>query len=187
MSQITLRSYWRDNQGKSHYIKTTIPAKNPIKHYEKCWWFPDSGVGVSCSSECWAKQRIDMWARVIRFMDITGLIPSNAWRSLFTKKMNINTMEEGLNPAGFDHTLIWRDSYKNRILTTEPYQHGVDTVLNWAQLHGWSARKCPELGIWYPEGGTTLIFVSPPKNGIHIQAIENWKSFVADPSTQEST
>lgn len=83
------------------------------------------------------------------FMQATGLRPSSAYSSLFGFSV----------PDGFDHTLVWLDSNKRYIVTTEPY--GIERALRTAARLCWKAVVAPEgVGIWNPPD-TTLVILAP--------------------------
>jgi hypothetical protein len=118
-------------------------------------------------------------------MDITGLKASTAWPSLFTGSARVQFPESGLSAAGFDHTLVWRNDRRQYAVTTEPYQHGRPQVKQWASKNGWGAVEVPELGMWHPDGGTTLILLSPPGKGINIQeSLSAWGIHLNQPTIE---
>ena len=117
-------------------------------------------------SRAGATQALDTFARTVRWMD-AGLRPSRAWRVLFGS--DAGGMRCGVHPSGFDHTNVWR--YKGGyVVTTEPYGVGVPAALDWCKEQGWTARKLPEWGMWYPPC-TTLIVCSPPRRGADLDDV----------------
>lgn len=108
--------------------------------------------------------------RLREFMALTGLKPSRAhpwgpWVPFF--------------PPGFDHTLVWRDTSDQLVVTTEPYiLKDVDAnfwhekcLASQVQEHGYRVLSLPKgFGTWNPPY-CRLLLVAPPKSSADLHKI----------------
>lgn len=91
-------------------------------------------------------------ARVLQFVEATGLVPSNAKRS-YPKGDFQNRM------PGSDHDGAWYDpAAKVYLRTNEPYSKGdiTDEHMAWSARHGWAVALSPWKGMYNPDGGCCM-------------------------------
>ncbi|MDD5037581.1 MAG: hypothetical protein PHE55_22870 [Methylococcaceae bacterium] len=160
MKTVTIRVPYGKGIRTEGYMECCTMAAHPFTHYEKCLWFPKTFF--RCESLIGAKQDVARYARIIRFMDATGLIPSKAWP--FRRPYDGFTMPDA--PPGMDHSLSWRPGRylkKELMVTTEPYHINRAELEAWCAAHGWRMAVFPDIGMWYPPN-TSLVLLTRADN-----------------------
>lgn len=115
----------------------------------------------TASSQEAAREEACKAARTIQFIEATGLVPSNAKRSLPRGQFQYRM-------PGSDHDAAWFDPVaKTFIRTNEPYtRSGVTTEQNeWAVRHGWAVAGSPWKGMYRPDGGSSLFLLADVSKG----------------------
>lgn len=145
---------------KGGSFEKTLTSNRSLGTYEKCPWFNAQitryGL-IHC--ELSATHQHERNQRIIDFMDATGLIPSDAWRSIF--KPEVARFE------AWDHPLVWRQPDGRYIVTTEPYWGRKETPI---PPNGWAIAPVEGFGIWNPPH-TKLFVLSLPKRGGDVAAV----------------
>lgn len=119
------------------------------------------------SSQLRAREEACAAARTLQFIEVTGLIPSNAKRS-FPRGQPQNRM------PGSDHDTAWFDPIaKTYVRTNEPYSRtGVTPEQQrWASQHGWAVVASPWKGMYRPDGGSSLFLASDTSKGYSLEPI----------------
>jgi len=163
----------KHSSGESKYWSVNIPSIHPEKHYQSMKWMPYRMTAIGGKLDG-INERLATARRAIEFMDSTNLVVSQAWTSLI----------RGLNPKGFDHTCVWRDTDKNIIITTEPYwgvKEKVTALEDWCKKSQWDYVSAPnDCGIWNPckkdcPAGcmqhTKLFILAPKKKGGNVNKV----------------
>lgn len=154
---------WFDRDSKSEGVVTTkVNVERPLKDYEKIMriWGQN---GILAKSRRSATERVLERARRIRFMDVTGLIPSRAWPFRMGVSFSRAPYREKplVAPEFFDHTSVWRlGPYRkqNLIIATEPYDgrfnpddpRDMEDARAWCDYHDWRMAVFPRTGMWNP-------------------------------------
>lgn len=106
-------------------------------------------------------------ARVLQFIDTTGLKPSKAKRSYpggdFENRM----------PRS-DHDSAWYDPMaKVYLRTNEPYSKGEITVEHkaWSARHGWTIALSPWKGMYNPDGGCCMFLTADSATGYALEPL----------------
>lgn len=118
---------------------------------------PDVALARSCGA-----------ARVLQFLDATGLRPSNA-----------RVKPRGGHNArlpGHDHGSVWYDPIaKHHVAADEPYAASVPSKTAareaWAREHNWSVVKPSWKGMYYPEGGSELYLAADASKGFSLEGV----------------
>ncbi|WP_292243624.1 DUF5623 domain-containing protein [Mesorhizobium sp.] len=107
-------------------------------------------------------------ARVLQFMDITGLRPSKARvepRGGYSARL----------PGG-DHGSVWYDPVaKHHVGADEPYAGSVTSKIAerdaWARQHNWSLARPEWAGMYYPEGSSELYLYADASKGYSLDGL----------------
>lgn len=107
-------------------------------------------------------------ARVLQFMDITGLRPSKARvepREGYSARL-----------PGSDHGSTWYDPVaKHHVEADEPYAGSALSKLAereaWARKHNWSLARPEWAGMYYPEGGSELFLYADASKGYSLDGL----------------
>jgi len=107
-------------------------------------------------------------ARVLQFMDITGLRPSKARvepREGYSARL-----------PGHDHGSAWYDPVaKHHVGTDEPYSGSALSKIAerdaWARKHNWLLAKPDWAGMYYPEGGSELFLYADASKGYSLDGL----------------
>lgn len=129
---------------------------------------PDHIAGTyTASSQEAARREACAAARMIQFIEATGLVPSRAKRS-FPRGQFQNRM------PGSDHDTAWFDPIgKAYIRANEPYSQRDVTAqqLQWATDHGWALAVSPWKGMYNPDGGSSLFLAADTSKGYSLKPI----------------
>jgi hypothetical protein len=101
-----------------------------------------------------ARRGVIRAARVMQFIDATGLVPSRAFRRAYPQGNAIRLPDE-------DHVTLWFDPYSGGyVIADEPYEDPGSSRLKereeWCAENGFEVVKVKWPGMHYPEGGTSL-------------------------------
>ncbi|RUX15353.1 hypothetical protein EOA23_33520, partial [Mesorhizobium sp. M2A.F.Ca.ET.042.01.1.1] len=107
-------------------------------------------------------------ARVLQFMDITGLRPSKARvepRGGYSARL-----------PGHDHGSVWFDPVaKHHVGADEPYSGSALSKMAerdaWAGQHNWSLAKPDWAGMYFPEGGSELFLYADASKGYSLEGL----------------
>ncbi|WP_245464620.1 DUF5623 domain-containing protein [Mesorhizobium sp. M1E.F.Ca.ET.045.02.1.1] len=107
-------------------------------------------------------------ARVLQFMDITGLRPSKARvepRGGYSARL-----------PGHDHGSVWFDPVaKHHVGADEPYSGSALSKMAerdaWARQHNWSLAKPDWAGMYFPEGGSELFLYADASKGYSLEGL----------------
>ncbi|WP_244571557.1 DUF5623 domain-containing protein [Mesorhizobium carmichaelinearum] len=107
-------------------------------------------------------------ARVLQFMDITGLRPSKA-------RVEPREGYSGRLP-GCDHGSAWYDPVaKHHVGADEPYSGSVQSKIAerdaWARKHNWSLARPEWAGMYYPEGSSELYLYADASKGYSLDGL----------------
>lgn len=129
------------------------------RHLQMCEQFdqfacvgPDHIVGsLGWVTARYARERLTRVARTIRFMELTGLVPTSE------EIYGHPTFSPQHRLPGQDHATTWQDPETNAIvLLDEPYAY-VDDMYpnrkNWAESHGFAVRRLSYAGTYRPGHG----------------------------------
>ncbi|MDT8990573.1 hypothetical protein RQP54_06805 [Curvibacter sp. APW13] len=110
------------------------------------------------SSQDSARQTINQVARVLQFMDATGLRPSRSHRRIYPGNTSQNRI------PGADHTRAWFDpATRAFLMTDEPYDFAIERRVNeraqWADRHKYQVLKAKWQGMYAPDVGSRLYLV----------------------------
>ncbi|GGA94650.1 hypothetical protein GCM10011491_23680 [Brucella endophytica] len=180
---IYISTYWRDGKTRASGRETirmiiSKPLDELIKpaqyrHAHKLGRFrryasdhvvadyrPDS-ADVALAQSCGA-------ARVLQFLDATGLRPSNA-------RVEPRGRHNARLP-GHDHGSVWYDPIaKHHVAADEPYAASVRSKKAereaWAREHNWSVVQPSWKGMYYPEGGSELYLVADASKGYSLEGV----------------
>ncbi len=146
-------------QRTSGTIEQVVCAGRDLECYQAHPWVPDGLLNLADTRED-AEFLVARTARVLRFMDVTGLRPFGyGW------ERQLHTLAPRL-PQSADHPMLWQDSEERWIVTVEPYDlegAAPASLIQWAQSAGWSLwRADPRSGMWNPDQGTQLLVMAPP-------------------------
>lgn len=117
----------------------------------------------------YVRQSIAKTARILQFMEATGLKPSSA--EIFGR----HSFNSNRRLPYQDHAITWRDPQtKALMMTDEPYGH-VDQKSQererWAKEQGYAIRRLGWGGTYFPEGGSVCDLVSHTEKGVPIDLI----------------
>lgn len=121
----------------------------------------------TASSQQAAREEACAAARMIQFIEVTGLVPSNAKRS-FPRGQFQNRM------PGSDHDAGWFDPIaKAYVRANEPYSRGGVTAeqQQWAAQHGWAVAAASWKGMYRPDGGSSLLLAADTSKGYSLGPI----------------
>ncbi|WP_244420610.1 DUF5623 domain-containing protein [Mesorhizobium japonicum] len=180
---VYISTFWRDGQTRTSGRETirvflTMPLDELIKpsqyrYAHKLGRFrrhasdhvideyrPDS-ANAALARTCGA-------ARVLQFMDITGLRPSKARvepRGGYSARL-----------TGHDHGSVWYDPVaKHHVGADEPYAASVASKIaernTWARQHNWSLAKPEWAGMYYPEGSSELYLYADASKGYSLDGL----------------
>ncbi|MBX9909285.1 MAG: hypothetical protein K2Z25_11275 [Beijerinckiaceae bacterium] len=180
---IYVSTYWRDGKTRAAGRETIrVLVSKPLdelvkptqyRHAHKLGRFrryasdhvvedyrPDS-AGTALARTCGA-------ARVLQFMDITGLRPSGA-------RVEPRRGRDSRLP-GRDHGSAWYDpSAKHHVAADEPYAASMPSKIEereaWARQNNWSLAKPLWKGMYYPEGGSELYLLADTVKGYSLDGI----------------
>lgn len=176
---ISISAHWRDEKTKQRgleklEIQLSIPLldiikPNDLKLIRTSSHFILDGNNrlnqyYNSSSQESARDSLCQMARVIQFMECTGLRPSKGYSRALPSNNN--------RIPGQDHIKSWFDEKKRYLVTDEPYiakfEHNKDINARreWCEVHNYSQIKPTWLGMHNPEGGTELYLFSSNKNGV---------------------
>jgi hypothetical protein len=95
-------------------------------------------------------------ARIMQFLNYTGLVPSRAFRRAYPGGDSVTN-----RPPGEDHVTLWHDPHTDGyVIADEPYEGPGDSPLS--QRKAWCSERGLEVvrplwpGMHFPEGGTHL-------------------------------
>jgi len=162
----TLAVYFRDPvNGVRGSTRVDVLHRLPMGCYRQCRWGPkDLPDDWRARSESKARELVMRWARVMLFMDRTGLRPSVAWRSLFTDG-------SGAPLPGMGRALVWLDESGRYLVTTETEDREHRDGLRKAALaHGWAYAEVEHFSLWRESPGG-LCILAPPKRGGNVEAV----------------
>lgn len=153
--------YWRETkpfrQGRETLqINLAKPllelcSKSELKMARGLWGrlvAPDHIVhDTVAQSQDFARGEICKAARTLRFMEATGLRPSNDYLAAYPGRDHDNKLPNS------DHATDWYDPANGQfVLVDEPYSPAVVSERRavWAQQHGWHLQASKWPGIYYP-------------------------------------
>lgn len=122
-------------------------------------------------------------ARVLQFMDITGLRPSKARvepREGYSARL-----------PGCDHGSAWYDPVaKHHVGADEPYSGSALSKMAerdaWARKHNWSLARPEWAGMYYPEGGSELFLYADASKGYSLDGLLKALSNASSPVVPEN-
>lgn len=122
-------------------------------------------------------------ARVLQFMDITGLRPSNARvepRGGYSTRL-----------PGHDHGSVWYDPVeKHHVGADEPYAGSARSKSAerdaWARQHSWLIARPDWAGMYYPEGGCELFLFADASKGYSLDGLLKALSKAPSPIVPEN-
>lgn len=168
--QLFFTVYWNDRQSYKSgrevlEIELAMPlleiaTNRELKRSNGLSWFrlasPDHFVhdDVSSSQEQ-ARQKICKAVRELRFIEATGLKPSNDYKAAYPNKDHKNRLPDA------DHSTDWYDPDTEQfILIDEPYLKPVvdGKRAAWAKKHNWHLQVSKWAGMYYPD--MSIMFVA---------------------------
>ena len=164
MTNLTITGDWRQRiRGVEPRLTHKIPARHRAQRYERCpWVWPGLHIRVATREE--AQSAMAQTARVVRFMDASGLRPyGRRW------EFKLRDMAPSLVPLA-DHPMLWRDGDGGLIVTVEPYADAGDGthlgLAAWARRNVWQFQVADtRAAMWNPDMGCRLLMVmAPPRN-----------------------
>lgn len=122
------------------------------------------------SSQGSARYTICQVARVLQFMDATGLRPSRSHRRIYPGGTSVNRI------PGADHARAWFDPMTRAFLMTdEPYDEAIERRMHdrdqWAYQHGYQVMKTKWQGMYAPDVGSRLYLVRSLTRGLEMDKI----------------
>jgi hypothetical protein len=136
----------------------------------------------TASSQQAAREEACAAARMIQFIEVTGLVPSNAKRS-FPRGQFQNRM------PGSDHDTAWFDPIaKAYVRANEPYSRGDLTAeqQQWAAQHGWTVAAASWKGMYRPDGGSSLFLAADASKGYSLGPIASFDRPIFLPTSSRS-
>nr|WP_319484742.1 hypothetical protein [uncultured Cohaesibacter sp.] len=126
-------------------------------------------------------------ARLIQFMDTTGLVPSKARQKALPKVASVG---DGSLPQK-DHSSVWyQPETKKYLLADEPYEtalHRNQTARQeWAEQFNFSIAQAKWKGMYFPHGGTVLQLISHKEKGVKLAPILSALAKCPAPVTPEN-
>ena len=116
-----------------------------------------------------ARESVCYAARMLQFIDATGLKPSREISMAYPNGNSENRI------PGQDHVSIWLDENDRYLITDEPYVDRLELVNkkreNWITKYRYNEMKSPWRGMHYPDGGTQLNLLSSYENGVPLEPI----------------
>lgn len=164
-----------------------IATKSELKKSNGLAWFrlssPDHFVSDHLSySQEEARKKICKAVRVLRFMETTGLKPSNNPKATYPNGDHNNKLPKA------DHSSDWYDPDTGQfILIDEPY---LDPIVDseraaWAQKHNWHLQVSKWPGMYYP--GMSNMFVSTDAStGYNFKGLMAKIDSIAAPVTEDN-
>lgn len=162
----TLAVYFRDPVNRVRgSARVDLLHRLPMGCYRQCRWGPkDLPDDWRARSEDKARELVTRWARVMLFMDRTGLRPSVAWRTLFRDG-------SGSPLPGMGRALVWLDEAGRYLVTAEPEDAEDRAQLREAAIAvDWSFAEVESFSLWR-EGAGMLCVLAPPKRGGDVDAV----------------
>lgn len=162
----TLAVYFRDPVNRVRgSARVDLLHRLPMGCYRQCRWGPkDLPDDWRAGSEAKARELVTRWARVMLFMDRTGLRPSVAWRTLFRGG-------SGTPLPGMGRALVWLDEEGRYLVTAEPEDAEHRAQLQEAALAvKWDFAEVGGFSLWQ-EGSGALCVLAPPKRGGDVAAL----------------
>lgn len=168
--QLFFTVYWYDRQSRKAgrevlEVELSIPlheiaTKSELKKANGLSWFrlalPDHFVNDDISrSQEQAREKICLAVRELRFMEATGLKPTNDYEAAYPNRDHNNKLPDA------DHSTDWYDPGTGQfILIDEPYLKPVvdGERAAWAKKHNWHLQASKWPGMYYP--GQSHMFVS---------------------------
>lgn len=125
---------------------------------------------VMRSSQHSARHTISQVARVLQFMDATGLRPSSSHSRIYPGNKSENRI------PGADHTQAWFEpATRAYLMTDEPYEEAIQRRMlernEWAHQHGYQVLKAKWNGMYAPDVGSRLYLVGHAKLSIDLGKI----------------
>ena len=122
------------------------------------------------SSQHSARHTISQVARVLQFMDATGLRPSASHSRIYPGNTSKNRI------PGADHTRAWFDpATRAFLMTDEPYDEAIERRTHeraeWAHQHEYQVLKAKWQGMYAPDVGSRLYLVGKAKGGVNLGKI----------------
>ncbi len=119
------------------------------------------------SSQESARYTIIQVARILQFMNATGLRPSQSYKRIYPQSSARNRI------PGADHTQAWFDPATRRFLMTdEPYDEAIKPLMHerdqWAEHHGYRVLKTKWQGMHAPDVGSRLYLVGNATHGMDL-------------------
>ncbi|MFM2005059.1 MAG: hypothetical protein RLZZ09_714 [Pseudomonadota bacterium] len=162
----TLAVYFRDPVNRVRgSARVDLLHRLPMGCYRQCRWGPkDLPDDWRARSEAKARELVTRWARVMLFMDRTGLRPSVAWRTLFREG-------SGTPLPGMGRALVWLDEEGRYLVTTEPEGEADRAqLLMAASAADWTHVAVEGFSLW-GESANGLCILAPPKRGGDVDAV----------------
>lgn len=121
-------------------------------------------------SQSQARERVCAAARVLDFMDATGLRPSKGHSRAYPKG------DSSKSVPGEDHASVWFEPVAKRyLLVDEPYEGSVqgkgDARAAWALRHGFDIKLTAWTGMYNPDGGTRLYLIADAVKGVPLDPL----------------
>lgn len=153
---------WFDRTRLEGVLTAKVTVSRPTNAIEQTVRFFEKN-NIRAGSRSSAEERVLERARRIRFMDVTGLIPSKAWPFRYGVSFCRTPYGEKplTAPSFFDHTTVWRlGQYRKKdlIIATEPYDGrfnpnnpgDMEDAQAWCDYHDWRMAVFPRTGMWNP-------------------------------------
>lgn len=131
---------------------------------------PDHLVLMSISADAeLARRRVCEVARMLQFIEVTGLKPSDSKRTYPSGRIDHRV-------PGQDHSAVWWDPANRRhVRTDEPYVDHDEPVsaerVGWAERHGWEIVKPRWGGIYWPDHGCSIFLMADRAKGPSIAGL----------------
>jgi hypothetical protein len=175
--------HWKDRDNKqtgtealaidlAHPFGELIPSQEVMEKHNLLhgYWVYDRNQLIATSmdsAQAIAHFTICQTARVLQFMDVTGLRPSRSTRRIYPGNSSRNRI------PGADHTHAWYDpKTRGYLMTDEPYESRAEELLGkrmqWAQTHDYDVHKVGWLGMYAPDVGSRLHLVGNSQGGIDL-------------------
>jgi len=119
------------------------------------------------SSQDSARRTICQVARILQFMDATGLRPSQSHSRIYPGNTSKNRI------PGANHTRAWFDpATRAFLMTDEPYVEAIERRMHervqWADQHRYQVLKTKWQGMYAPDVGSRLFLVGSAIRGIDL-------------------
>lgn len=183
----TIVRHWKDpdtNQAGTealaielaHSFTELAPSREVLEkqNFLRAYWVCNRNQLIATSfdrAQVTARRAICQTARVLQFMDASGLRPSRSSSRIYPANSSRNRI------PGASHTHAWHNpKTRDYLMTDEPYEGSTEEHLGnreeWARTHDYEVRKVGWLGMYAPEVGSRLYLVGNKKGGIDLTKMQ---------------